>query len=146
MILIDTNVLMRLTDETHDHYAAALNATHVLGEEHELVIVPQNLYEFWVACTRPATAESNGLGWTAAQADAGIEKLLKTFTLMLDERAVYRHWRRLVADYGIVGRKAHDARLVAAMQRHGIDQILTFNVGDFKRYDEITVIDPADLE
>jgi hypothetical protein len=30
------------------------------------------------------------------------------------------------------------------MLRHGIRQILTFNVADFKRYQEIEVIDPQD--
>jgi hypothetical protein len=29
------------------------------------------------------------------------------------------------------------------MQVHGIDQLLTFNVGDFQRYTAITVLDPA---
>ncbi len=62
--------------------------------------------------------------------------------LLRDERAVYDCWRELVAKYGIQGKQAHDARLVAAMQRHGITHLLTFNTSDFSRYPGITGIDP----
>jgi predicted nucleic acid-binding protein len=36
----------------------------------------------------------------------------------------------------------HDAWLVAAMNSHGVKRILTFNTGDFARYDGIECIDP----
>ena len=38
---------------------------------------------------------------------------------------------------------AHDARLVAAMVRHSISHLLTFNEQDFARYNEIAVIVPS---
>ncbi len=44
--------------------------------------------------------------------------------------------------YAIQGKAAHDARLVAAMQKHGVSQLLTFNGADFRRYLEIEVLDP----
>ena len=36
--------------------------------------------------------------------------------------------------------QVHDTRLVAAMKVHGLSHILTFNVKDFKRFVDITVI------
>ena len=36
--------------------------------------------------------------------------------------------------YGVLGKKAHDARLVAAMRSHAIDHLLTFNDQDFRRF------------
>lgn len=39
------------------------------------------------------------------------------------------------------GKNAHDARLVAAMVRHGLTHILTFNAQDFSRYRGITIDD-----
>ena len=42
--------------------------------------------------------------------------------------------------YEIVGKRAHDARLVAAMVRHGITHLLTFREQDFARFSEIAVI------
>lgn len=35
-----------------------------------------------------------------------------------------------------------DARLVAAMKRHGTSHLLTFNDGDFARFSDITVVNP----
>jgi len=37
----------------------------------------------------------------------------------------------------------HDARLVATMIVNGVKDVLTFNIGDFTRYREIVVHDPA---
>lgn len=44
----------------------------------------------------------------------------------------------------INGLKAHDARLVAAMQTYGITRLLTFNANDFKGF-SINIIDPASV-
>jgi predicted nucleic acid-binding protein len=41
------------------------------------------------------------------------------------------------------GAKVHDARLAAVMQAHGLTRILTFNAADFRRYSDITVLDPS---
>lgn len=41
------------------------------------------------------------------------------------------------------GKPAHDARLVAAMQVHGLTAILTFDSIGFSRYDGIDVVHPA---
>lgn len=41
-------------------------------------------------------------------------------------------WLTLVEAHGVTGFRAHDARLVAAMQSYGISQIMTFNGGHFR--------------
>ena len=43
----------------------------------------------------------------------------------------------------VVGKSAHDARLVAAMEPHGLTHLLTFNLADFRRYSNIQLLDPA---
>ena len=55
-------------------------------------------------------------------------------TLLRDSAATYPEWKRLVVKHSVLGTKVHDARLVAAMNVHGIGRILTFNTGDFARY------------
>lgn len=64
------------------------------------------------------------------------------FRFYRDERAVYSTWRQLIARHSVRGKPAHDARLVAAMNRHGLKHILTFNTSDFVRYLGIQIIDP----
>ena len=54
----------------------------------------------------------------------------------------FRVWRRLVVEYGVMGAKVHDARLVAIMKVHGLDQILTFNGQDFGRYEGVMAVHP----
>ena len=53
--------------------------------------------------------------------------------------------RILVSTCACHGKVAPDARYVAAMRTHGLDQLLTFNVGDFARFPGLTVIDPASV-
>ena len=43
------------------------------------------------------------------------------------------------------GKEAHDARIVAAMLAHRVSNLLTFNMGDFKRYTQITSVDLRDV-
>lgn len=54
-------------------------------------------------------------------------------------------WRRLVVHYRVSGVQVHDARIVAAMQTHGITHLLTFNGDDFRRFSEITVVHPSEI-
>jgi len=51
-------------------------------------------------------------------------------------------WRRLVLIHSVLGAQVHDARLVAAMQVHGVTPILTLDELDFRRYSGIVVIHP----
>jgi predicted nucleic acid-binding protein len=109
---------------------------------HEGVLVPQVFYEYWVVATRPL--ENNGLGMDAAVADQAMLRWMSTFRLLLDERGVYNLWRDLVTSNHVKGKTAHDARLVAAMQRHGLTDLLTFNKADFVRFKGIRVYTPAE--
>lgn len=68
----------------------------------------------------------------------------RRFTLLPDRDELLATWHTLVKTLGIMGVRAHDARLAAAMQTYGIDRLLTFNADDFRRF-SITIIDPASL-
>jgi hypothetical protein len=68
--------------------------------------------------------------------------LQRLFTLLRDERSIFDRWEQLVTDFHVAGKAAHDARLVAAMQRHGLSYLLTFNAADFKRYSTIRLLQP----
>ena len=53
MILLDTNVLARMTAPSDPDCSLARHAMHLLfASGEQLVIVPQNLYEFWAVATR----------------------------------------------------------------------------------------------
>jgi predicted nucleic acid-binding protein len=62
--------------------------------------------------------------------------------LFRDERAIFDRWRQLVEQHEVQGKSGHDTRLVAAMNRHRLSYLLTFNHSDFKRFKEITAVHP----
>ncbi|HLM81172.1 MAG TPA: hypothetical protein VK302_11125, partial [Terriglobales bacterium] len=59
-----------------------------------------------------------------------------------ENAASYALWKTLVIDNRVSGVQVHDARLVAVMRTHNIEQIMTFNVSDFTRFSEIEAIHP----
>lgn len=141
-VLIDTNVLARLAHKSHPHTLQAQAALEKLWSEgHELRIVPQVLYEYWSVATRSVT--ENGLGFPAELVADDVERFRTLFSALRDERGVFERWQKIVSDYGVLGKQSHDARLVAAMQRHGLTHLLTFNLADFRLFPEIALLDPA---
>ncbi len=133
-MLLDTNLLIRTLQPHHPLFAIADAAIQRLPRQGaDLMIVPQNLMELWVVATRPA--ENNGLGLS----------LKAMFSLLPETPAVYQVWESLVIRHHVSGKPAHDARLVAAMQVHGIRAILTFDRSGFSRYPGIDVVHPADV-
>lgn len=145
MYLVDTNLLLRLLQPEQPHYEPAKSTIRaLLSDQQCLVIVPQVSAEFWNVCTRPK--DKNGLGLDRAQAKKRLEDYEKTFTLCRDVPVIYDYWRNLVEQYDVKGVQVHDTRLVAAMLAHGLTHILTFNANDFKRFKEITAVEPKLLE
>jgi predicted nucleic acid-binding protein len=140
-ILLDTNILLRLAQPHHPGASVAARALRTLRAANEtLHITQQNIVEFWVVTTRPVAA--NGLGHATEQAAAEVSDLKRLFDL-LPELPLQDEWQRLVAQYRVSGKNAHDARLVAAMVVHRVESIVTFNAQDFLRYTEIRVLDAA---
>jgi predicted nucleic acid-binding protein len=128
----------------HAMYPVADRAIEVLlGGGRELSVFPQNLVELWVVATRPE--EDNGLGMTTAQASTDLTRLKDMLVLLPETPEIYAVWESLVIRHEVRGKPAHDARVVAAMQVHGITDILTFDKTGFSRYDAINVFHPADV-
>jgi predicted nucleic acid-binding protein len=125
-------------------HAAAFGAVDSFIRSGEtLVIVPQNIAEFWNVATRPSG--QNGLGLTPSETDERITKLESLVTILPETPAIYPEWRKLVVTHSVSGVRVYDARLVASMHVHGVKDIVTFNVNDYLRYPGIRVLHPTDL-
>jgi predicted nucleic acid-binding protein len=146
MILLDTNLLTRLTSGVHRHGVVARVAVQeLLARGEKLVIVPQNLYEFWAVATRPLgprPSGENGLGLTVSQTSQRLQYFQRRFTLLHDLPELLNRWHELVKVHAVKGFRSHDVRFVAAMHCDGITQLLTFNAADFKDLG-IMIIDPT---
>lgn len=141
-VLVDCHILTRSAQPGHPMHIEALDAVRTLKQSgEELCAVPQNLYEFWVVATRPM--DVNGLGMSTTQAQAELTRIKSFFRVLPDIPAIYPEWEKLVVQHAVSGKNAHDARIVAAMNVHGITHLLTFNAADFKRFHGLSVISPA---
>jgi len=142
--LLDTNVWLRAVQPPAPQHAVAVNAlTTLLAQGDDVYITTQNIIEFWSVATR--SADANGLGWSVAQVQLEVDRVRALFPLLDDTTAILNHWLTLVTTHGVVGRRVHDARLVAVMLAHNLGHVLTFNADDFRRFPEIVVVDPAEV-
>jgi predicted nucleic acid-binding protein len=82
---------------------------------------------------------------TPVEAALELERIKNVFLFLPETPAIYPAWEGLVAQHAVSGKPSHDARLVAAMQVHGLSAILTFDRTGFSRFPGIDVIQPAEV-
>ena len=141
---VDTNIWARSLHQNHPMQQPAKDAIKSILSSGEIIhLLPQNLYELWVVLTR--RIEENGFGLSSAEARQQLEDLEELFPLKADSEATYTEWKNLVEQNSVKGKVGHDARIVAAMNVHGITHLLTLNPKDFKRFHGITVVTPDEL-
>lgn len=141
--LVDTNVLLRVRDQNDPRYGECVKAVDSLQTGGgRLFVCCQVLAEFWVVTTRPCDA--NGCGLAFEDALTAVEKVRTTFACLAEPPDMADRWQRVVTDRRVMGKPAHDARIVALMLAHGVTHLLTLNPSDFARYQEITPVTPAE--
>ena len=142
--LVDTNLLLRILGPDSEQRRQAITAITSLRSQGDILYTtPQIVIEFWSVATRPADA--NGFGWDAAVVSSEVGNMLQRFPLLEDTPAIFANWLDIVQSLRVEGKRSHDARLVAVMQAHGVDHLLTFNTSDFAVHQGITVVHPADV-
>jgi predicted nucleic acid-binding protein len=142
--LSDTSVVLRLSQPHHPLNFVVRQCFKKLEKDgEELVIVPQVLIEFWTVATRPT--DVNGLGFTINEAERELENLQKLFKVLPENEKIFDEWKTLVIKHKVSGKPTHAARIAAAMIAHKVENILTLNPGDFKRFTEIKAIKPQDI-
>lgn len=131
--LLDTNILTAYLTPNHPSHQFVIDEILALRHRgYQLWVAPQCLYELWAVLTRPI--EANGFGRTPEEADQALERVRADFIFREDPPGIVDEWRRLCVAYQIVGKRAHDARIVAYMRRHGIAELLTLNGDDFQTF------------
>jgi predicted nucleic acid-binding protein len=145
--LIDSGIVLRLVDTKDAKHTEVLQSVRILGDiGEELFLSTQNIAEYCNVATRPIP--NNGLGLQPSEAIRLFEKDVEPICQVVFEReAVPQELKRLVSAYSVTGKQVHDARLVAIMLAWQIDNILTLNDRDFRRYEPegIKIVTPAEL-
>jgi predicted nucleic acid-binding protein len=147
-VLVDTSVLARLANTADVAHAIAKRSIVELHRRGEtLRVTAQNLVEFRAVATRPIPA--NGLGLSAAEAEAFSADFLADFPLLPETPDIFPAWQVVVEAHAVVGKQVHDARLVAVCHAHHVTHLLTFNIRHFARIAAsppvLVLVDPATL-
>lgn len=140
--LADTNLLLRIADPASQQHRIATDAlAQLLAQDNEVYLTPQNFIEFWAVATRPVAA--NGFGWTSERTAKEVADLQTRFPSVSDSPEVFTRWLDLVTKFPVHGKRVHDARLVAVLQAHSVEHLITFNSADFAAFASVvSVIDP----
>ncbi|MEX2305993.1 MAG: PIN domain-containing protein [Pirellulales bacterium] len=145
--LIDTGILLRLVDTQDSYHGLVQAAFETLGNQRDdLYITTQNVAELWNVATRPLA--NNGLNLPPAAISQLFQQAIEPFcTIVTEPDTMPTEFRRLLLQYSVVGKQVHDARLVAMMLVWQIENILTLNDRDFRRYqpEGITIVTPASI-
>lgn len=142
--LFDTNIFLRLAEKNSAERPIILNAIRKIHQQNKIICyTPQILAEFWNVCTRP-TSSRGGFGLSLEQTERKVNLIQKHFELLPDTPATFTEWRKLVSDYKVTGVQVHDTKLVASMNVHKVEYLVTLNEKDLKRF-SINVISPNDV-
>jgi predicted nucleic acid-binding protein len=145
--LLDTGILLRLVDKKDAFHALVEDAVDTLIiRREELLITTQNVAELWNVATRPIA--NNGLALSPVAIAKLYEDTIEPMCELLPEPdTLADRFKRLLLQYGAIGKQVHDARLVAMMLVWQVENLLTLNDRDFRRYEPegITILTPASV-
>lgn len=145
--LLDTGILLRLVDKKDALHALVEEAVDILiARQEDLVITTQNIAELWNVATRPLA--NNGLALSPTDVATLYEDTIEPVcAVLIETKFLPVVLRRLLTQYNALGKHVHDARLVAMMLVWQVDNLLTLNDRDFRRYEPegITIVTPKSL-
>ncbi len=138
-LLLDTNVLLSATTPARSQHEQALRALNDWPNDGIGICTSgQVLREYLVVATRGL--ELNGLGLSIADALANRDRLEARMRFLEETHAVAVRLRHLVQSLACTGKQIHDANVVATALAHGVERILTENVGDFAQFAHLVEI------
>ena len=129
---LDTNVLLDATVPSRTNHVRVTNLLRSLPGVASLCISGQVVREYVGVCTRPRSA--NGLGLSTTDSLTNSRAFLRITSFLEETSAVTQKWIDLVENYGVSGKQVHDACIVATMLVHGVTNLVTANLSDFRRY------------
>jgi predicted nucleic acid-binding protein len=140
-VFIDTNILVFanvIETPFHKQALAAVNAADQAGRS--IWISRQIIREYLVTLTRPQTFENLPKAMVFEQ----VEQFRKRFEVADDTPIVTEQLIKLLDDFKVGGKQVHDANIVATMLAYDIPYLLTHNIKDFQRFENIIRIESID--
>jgi len=133
-----TNVLIAISLGNEDVIA---HMAHLERAPSRFYVGLQNLCEFWNVSTRPSV--NNGLGLSPEFTLRAIERIQLGFEVLLETNNFLKELTKILRAHRISGKQIYDAKLVALLNAHSLDGIITLNSTDFIRYSGANPINPS---
>lgn len=144
-LFLDTNVLLSASTPARPLQRQALSALEDLPNRGVLLCTSgQVLREYLAVATR--TLDENGLQLKPEAALDNVDAFRARMRLLEENVTVLDALETLLRETSCSGKRVHDANVVATMIAHGVEQLLTANVADFRRFAaRVKVVDLASL-
>jgi predicted nucleic acid-binding protein len=141
--LLDSNVVIAMLAEDHEHHAASLAL--LVGEDRGAFAVAAHSYaEAYSTLTR--RGEHAPFRFTAAEAWAALESVRAVTSLVGLTAAQTFDAVRQYADSGGIGARLYDRLIGEVAVAHGIGRIVTWNTGHMRSlFPTVEIITPAQV-
>jgi predicted nucleic acid-binding protein len=139
-VFVDTNVLVfAAVSRAPLHDVARRALEHHRASGAEMWISRQVLREYLAVLTRPQTF-TMPLPMTDLAAD--VRRFQAVFRVAEDGPTGTEYLLSLLEQVTVGGRQIHDANIVATMQAHNVQRLLTHNPADFARFAGLITVIP----
>jgi predicted nucleic acid-binding protein len=137
-ILVDTNILIYFSfDDSQFNKPANEKLNYYRNKGYELCITTQIIREFLVNVTRLLNDMKT---FPTENFEEKTIRFFEQFKLYEENEFTTHQLISNIIKYCLTGKIIHDANIVSVMQSYNIKHILTHNVDDFKRFDDIEIL------
>lgn len=145
-VFLDTNVLIYHTFADYDieKYSISRELLSKLSERGCWFIISHQIIREFFAISTNSNILVNPL--LPEEAFEKIDEFLQQFDFVLESENSISNLKNLSIKYQITRQKIHDANIVATMIDNDIEHLFTFNIKDFKKYNEIKLVNMDDYK
>ncbi|MFI5777455.1 TA system VapC family ribonuclease toxin [Nocardia sp. NPDC051570] len=140
MLSIDTNVLLYAQNQDCAEHETAVAFLSECGTRDDVAICELVLLELYQLLRNPAVV-SRPLGGPDAAEVCAVFRRNRRWALIENAPVMNEVWK-IAAKPGVARWRLFDARLALTLRHHGIDELATRNIKDFKGFGFSRVWDP----
>ncbi len=143
-IFLDTNVLIYQTFDDFDR-EKHIHVCHVLKylweNNYKIYVSTQVLREFFSISTNDRIFEKP---LEVEEALSKIDEFRNTFEVLYDNELSMTKLKEIVSKYKVCKKDIYDANIAATMVANQLEELFTFNIKDFKLFEEIRLFKIAE--
>lgn len=138
-LLVDTNILLSATDTSRMAHSACIELFALAPKAGvHFVTIGQVFREYLVVATRPI--DVNGLGLGPDQAVRNVAAFRTRLRMLPESEEVHSQLIKLVEAHSLRGTRIRDANILAGVQVHHVDVLVSDNVDDYAGLTVVPVV------